>query len=360
MNEALELINIDEQLGQEVPAPLRGTRFAESYSRDERHHRANLPSPPDKFLQTLAENAGVIAEGCPSIFFFGGGQIGMEDYEHGVRTSGRIASAYGKMQSATGSGPGIMEAAHVGPTRAINGNARNVGVTLEGLVHKEAPGVHNDELVTLFNMARRLGFFWRFDQGGVTFKGGIGSLEEIVSGFAILLHPKNKGLHYPFVLSEPEKGEGTYMHTVMRFLEKTVGTKVHQHFTLHQGDSTEGLEAIMKLEASKTGHWHSDLHLPSIAFYPFKLDTAHIQKIDLTAPQDDPVRFLGHVRWFMNLLVQLIMIDREGKFLQENGIPQVRASHEVVGALMPVLDMVWREGRVKTDKNLDELVQFNS
>ena len=83
-----------------------------------------------------------------------------------------------------------MEAAHRGPTDAINGAARNVGLTLEGLVHKESPGLHNHELVTLANMSRRLELFLRLSQGGVIFPGGDWHLGRNCSGSCHSTSPK--------------------------------------------------------------------------------------------------------------------------------------------------------------------------
>lgn len=353
-----ETIGVDENLGQDVPAPLVSTPFAKSYIRDAAHHRMHLPAPSAAFLRTLAENAEVVAYDRPSLLYFGGGKISTEDFDHAVRTSGHIASGHTKTQSNTGSGPGIMTAAHLGPTLAINGHARNVGLTLEGLVHRESPGSHNDELLTLANMSRRLELFLRLSQGGVIFPGGIGTLEEIAAVLAILFHDKNKGVHYPFVLSEREQGGGTFMTTVMEFLGKTVGPQVQEHFTLHQGPSANGLSSLTRLSPQSGGHWNQDLYLPSTAFHPFRLDEAHVAKIDLSDPQDNPVRFLGHVRWFMNLLVQLVMIDREGIYIAEHGKPVVRATRPVREALLPVLDLVWQQKRIKTDAALTDLITW--
>lgn len=358
MNEDAGTIGLDELLGEEVPHPLLKTSFERAYLRDADHHRRHLPTGATEFLKTLAEKADVVAEGVPSVLYFGGGKIEQPDFNHAMATSGRIATGHKRTQAITGSGPGIMEAAHRGPTDAINGAARNVGLTLEGLVHKESPGLHNHELVTLANMSRRLELFLRLSQGGVIFPGGIGTLEEIAAVLAILLHPKNEGVHYPFVLSEREEGDGTYMRTVMKFLEQTLGDQTKQHLSVHQGFSREGLEDILALSGNKQGHWNGGLHMPSTAFHPFKLDPSHVASIDLSHPQDNPIRFLGHVRWFMNLLVQLIMIDREGDYIREHGIPVVKASQGVRDALTPVLDLVWAQGRVKTERTLNELIRF--
>lgn len=354
-------IGLNEVLPDQVPAALVGSRFEDSYKRDLRYHKAHCVFKPEPgvFLNGLAANADALAD-RPSVFFFGGGKVPDADFFHACAVSAYVATMLERLQSVTGSGPGVMAAAHIGPTQSINGAARNIGLTLPGLVTKEPPGEHNHELLTVCNMARRLELFFRLCHAGFIFPGGIGTLEEFFAVTAVLVSDRNQEINYPFILSEPQTGDDTYMQNLLRFLEGTLGkARVNSLFILQQDSDWTSLNVLNQFGSNPHGYWNGDIYLPPSVFTPFALNPEDVATIDLSDSQDDPERFLAHLRWFTNLLVQLVMIDKGGSYLRIHGKPQIRISGVTLKLLQALLERVWSEHRVKTERGLLDLIQWD-
>lgn len=364
----------DEMLAEEVPAALRGHKQLEaSYLRDMDLHKRMLsdsPVPAHTFLYMLANNAFALTDRF-SLLFFGGGSVepGSREYLHVVRTSGQIARRVSLVggpgtvkpkpfHSVTGSGPGVMQAAHEGPAEKLNGYSVGVGLTLESLLHRERPGEHNKNLLIVKEMARRIELFLRMNQGGVIYPGGPGTIEEFAAVASVLMHEPNKDMHYPFLLSEPYVGKDTYMRRLLKFMEYSVGGDiVSDYFTLHQGRQLAPFSVLMDLPDHSGDHWNWAMEMPEHAFTPFKLDAKHIASIDLTHGRDDPSRFLGDLRKFMNLIVKLTMTNPE--FIDENGPPEVRVGRTVLEHLDPMLRGLLEDNRIKTHREtLDDIVRL--
>ncbi len=111
------------------------------------------------------------------------------------------------MDICTGCGPGAMKGPMKGATIAHAkqrvADARYVGITEPGIIAAEPPNPIVSELVIMPDIEKRLEAFVRLGHGVVVFPGGVGTAEEIFYLLGILLHPENKYLPFPLILTGP-------------------------------------------------------------------------------------------------------------------------------------------------------------
>ncbi len=139
-------------------------------------------------------------------------------YELGLRT----------LDICTGCGPGVMKApmkgAVVGHGNQRYKDTRYIGISEPGIIAAEAPNATVNELCIMPDIEKRLEAFVRLGHAIIIFPGGPGTMEELLYLLSIMLHPDNKTLPMPVVLTGNE-GSRAYFRTVMNFIHVTLGTQ---------------------------------------------------------------------------------------------------------------------------------------
>lgn len=356
-----------EILSPDIPPLLLagGEHFEEMYRTSLLVHQEHLgnggePVLSNNFLQTLAERLQMLPHRGPSITVFGGGNIpgGREglEYTHGFQAAGYVAGKFKDLTVNTGSGPMLMEAPHLGASAVLNGRARNNGVTMEGLIKMETPGDHNERLAVVRYMPRRLEQLLRLGMAAINHPGGAGSLQEWGVQGAILADPRNQGLHYPVIFSEPYTGDQTPMRRVMRLFDAIAGPGfAARNIVSQQGDDFSSLDVLDDLREDPHGFWNGAINLHEQAFVPFQMTPEFISSIDLSAPQDDPVRAFSALSQLAFYIVQTFLYPRCARF---HGRAQIRISRSLYGPLKEVLDGFWAEQRIKSAFKLEEIIDF--
>lgn len=139
-------------------------------------------------------------------------------YEFGLRS----------LDICTGCGPGVMKApmkgAVVGHGKQRYKEGRYIGISEPGIIAAEAPNAIVNELCILPDIEKRLEAFVRLGHAIVILPGGPGTMEELLYLLSILLHPKNKGLPLPVILTG-NGGSQAYFDSVIHFIKTTLGTQ---------------------------------------------------------------------------------------------------------------------------------------
>lgn len=318
------------------------------------------PVLSNDFLRVLASRLKMLPHRGPSLTVFGGGSIPGgregEEYAHGFRAAAHVAGKFENLTINTGSGPMLMESPHLGAKEVLNGRAVNNGVTMEGLIKMETPGDHNENLAVVRYMPRRLEQLLRLGMAAVNHTGGAGSLQEWTVQGAMLADPRNQGIHYPVVFSEPYRGDQTPMRRVMRLFDAVGGPGfAERNVILQQGDDFSPLDVLAKLPEDPHGFWNGNISLPEQAFVPFQMTPQFINSIDLSAPQDDPVRTFSAISQLAFYIVQTFLHPGCVPF---HGRAQIRISRSLYGPLKEVLDGFWAEHRIKSTFTLDQIIDF--
>jgi len=183
----------------------------------------------------ILRNAGALLYGVdPDIAVcWGGHAIGRVEYEY-TKEVGYELGLRG-INVCTGCGPGAMKGpmkgAAIGHSKQRIRNGRYIGLTEPGIIAAEPPNPIVNELVILPDMEKRLEGFVRIAHGVVVFPGGVGTLEEILYLLGILLHPDNRDIPLPLVLTGPPSA-ADYFLQIDQFIRATLGEAASSRYSI--------------------------------------------------------------------------------------------------------------------------------
>jgi predicted Rossmann-fold nucleotide-binding protein len=120
---------------------------------------------------------------------------------------------------------GPMKGATIGHAKQRFRNGRYIGISEPGIIAAESPNPIVNDLVIMPDMEKRLEAFVRLGHVFIVFPGGVGTAEELLYLLGILMHPDNKQLPFPLILTGPGGSEG-YFREFVGFIEATLGKEV--------------------------------------------------------------------------------------------------------------------------------------
>jgi pyrimidine/purine-5'-nucleotide nucleosidase len=142
----------------------------------------------------------------------------------------------------TGCGPGAMKGpmkgATIGHAKQRIRDGRYIGITEPGIIAAESPNPIVNSLVIMPDMEKRLEAFVRVGHGVIVFPGGVGTAEEILYLLGVLLHPDNKDMPMPMIMTGPAAAE-PYFRQIDDFVASTLGEKAQQRYQIVIDDSQE-------------------------------------------------------------------------------------------------------------------------
>ncbi len=190
---------------------------------------------------------------------WGGHAIGREEYLY----SKKVGYALGlrNLNICTGCGPGAMKGpmkgATIGHAKQRVHDGRYIGITEPGIITAESPNPIVNELVIMPDIEKRLEAFIRIAHAIIIFPGGVGTTEEILYLLGILLHPKNKNLPFPLILTGPKSSE-SYFLKLHHFIEQILGFEAQQRYKIIINDPEsvakevlQGMEDVKKYRLLK-------------------------------------------------------------------------------------------------------------
>ena len=164
---------------------------------------------------------------------WGGHSISREEYDY-TKLVGYHLGLRGE-DICTGCGPGAMKGpmkgAAVGHAKQRISDGQYLGITEPGIIAAESPNPIVNDLVIMPDIEKRLEAFVRTGHGVVVFPGGAGTAEEILYMLGILLHPDNKNIPFPLILTGPECAE-EYFRQINQFILDTLGIEAQQRYRI--------------------------------------------------------------------------------------------------------------------------------
>lgn len=271
---------------------LRDIVYAQSESEKP---RINLNSGPDitDYVFHFLRNARMLAPGeDPRIVVcWGGHSIGETEYKY-TKEVGHELGLRG-LDICTGCGPGAMKGPMKGATishaKQRIRNGRYIGLTEPGIIAAEPPNPIVNELAILPDIEKRLEAFVRLGHGIIIFPGGVGTAEELLYVLGILLHPENKDIPFPLVLTGPKESE-PYFAQLHEFIAKTLGFEAQQKYKIiiddHEAAAREMALGMAQVKAfrKKTNdafHFNWQLQIDEDYQQPFMPTHEHMAKLRL-------------------------------------------------------------------------------
>ncbi len=214
----------------------------------------------------LLRNARTLRAGVEPkmVVCWGGHSINTDEYKYTKKVGHELGLR--KLDVCTGCGPGVMKGPMKGATIAhakqrLTGG-RYLGLTEPGIIAAEAPNPIVNELVILPDIEKRLEAFVRVGHGIIVFPGGAGTAEELLYLLGILMHPDNRELPFPLLLTGPQSA-APYFEQLHAFIGATLGAEAQALYSIVIDDPAEvarqmaqGLKAVKLFRRERNDAFH--------------------------------------------------------------------------------------------------------
>jgi len=306
----------------------------------------------------ILRNAKVLQpEVLPNIVVcWGGHSIKRVEYEYTKEVGHELGLR--SLNICTGCGPGAMK----GPMKGANiahskqriNDGRYIGLSEPGIIAAESPNPIVNELVILPDIEKRLEAFVRMGHGVIVFPGGAGTAEEILYLLGILLHPNNKELPFPFILTGPKSSED-YFKKIHHFIEKTLGFEAQQKYKIIIDDPAlvaREMKAMVedvsdfRRSTSDAYYYNWVLHIAQEFQLPFEPTHENMRNLELHKEQDTHLLAANLRRAFSGIVAGnvkedgICAIEKYGKF-------EIKGDEEILSPLDDLLSAFVEQQRMK-------------
>ncbi len=251
----------------------------------------------------LLRNARTLRPGVEPnmVVCWGGHSISTEEYKYSKRVGHELGLR--NLNICTGCGPGVMKGPMKGATiahakqRIVGG--RYLGLTEPGIIAAEAPNPIVNELVILPDIEKRLEAFVRVGHGIIIFPGGVGTAEEFLYLLGILLHPDNRDVPFPVILTGPASA-APYLQQLREFVGATLGEKAQGLYQIIIDNPaevarqmSEGLKAVKQFRRERNDAFHFNWLLKIEEGFQHPFDPTHENMASLQLTRDVPPHLLA-------------------------------------------------------------------
>lgn len=246
----------------------------------------------------LLRNARTLRAGVEPkmVVCWGGHSINTEEYKYTKKVGHELGLR--KLDICTGCGPGVMKGPMKGATIAhakqrLTGG-RYLGLTEPGIIAAEAPNPIVNELVILPDIEKRLEAFVRVGHGIIVFPGGAGTAEELLYLLGILMHPDNRELPFPLLLTGPLSA-APYFEQLHDFIGATLGAHAQSLYRIIVDDPAEvarqmaqGLKDVKQFRRERNDAFHFNWLLRIEESFQRPFDPTHENMAALQLSRDVP------------------------------------------------------------------------
>ncbi len=306
----------------------------------------------------ILRNANVLVPEIPPslIICWGGHSINRLEYEYTKDVGYELGLR--ELNIITGCGPGAMKGpmkgAAIGHFKQQISNGRYIGITEPGIIAAESPNPIVNELIIMPDIEKRLEAFVRTGHGIIIFPGGPGTAEELLYILGILLHPKNKEIPFPVILTGPKDSE-EFFNKIHHFIGLTLGYEAQQNYRIITGNP--GLVAKeMKLAISAVKDYRrltSDayyynwmLHIDKEFQQPFVPTHEAMNALQLHKNMEKHILAANLRRAFSGIVAGNVKEDGI-KLIEEHGKFQIQGDKEIMHAMDVLLQAYVKQQRMK-------------
>ncbi|VAW61536.1 LOG family protein YgdH [hydrothermal vent metagenome] len=287
---------------------------------------------------------------------WGGHSISRVEYDYTKEVGHELGLR--SMDICTGCGPGAMKGPMKGATIGHNKqriyNGRYIGITEPGIIAAESPNPIVNKLVILPDIEKRLEAFVRTGHGIVVFPGGAGTAEEILYILGVLLHPANKEIPFPLILTGPKSSE-EYFKQIHHFIEMTLGFEAQQRYKIIIDDPSlvaremkNGLEAVKEFRRTNSDAYYYNwiLEIDNEFQKPFVPNHENMSQLDLSTHLETHHLAANLRRAFSGIVAGNVKEDGL-KAIEEHGLFEIRGEKKIMKPLDDLLESFVQQGRMK-------------
>jgi len=339
-------------------AVLRDIVYARNKLETQHHVDLNSNEGITNAVFHILRNANILRPNTEPnlVVCWGGHSISREEYDY-TKEVGHELGLRG-LNICTGCGPGAMKGPMKGATISHNKqriyNGRYIGMTEPGIIAAESPNPIVNELVILPDIEKRLEAFVRTGHGIVVFPGGAGTAEEILYILGVLLHPANKELPFPLILSGPKSSED-YFKQIHHFIEMTLGFEAQQRYKIIIDDPAlvaremkSGLESVKEFRRANSDAYYFNwiLEIDNEFQNPFIPSHENMAQLNLSSDMETHQLAANLRRAFSGIVAGNVKEDGI-KAIEEHGLFEIRGEKKILQPLDRLLESFVKQNRMK-------------
>ena len=266
------------------------------------------------------------------------------------------------MNVCTGCGPGAMKGPMKGATighakQRIRGG-RYVGITEPGIIAAESPNPIVNSLVIMPDMEKRLEAFVRVGHGIVVFPGGVGTAEEILYLLGVLLHPDNRSMPFPLIMTGP-RSAAPYFERIDEFVGATLGPEAQQRYKIIVDDPREvarevrsGLEDVLEFRKEHGDAYYFNWRLKITDQFQRPFGANHESMRQLTIDEDlEPHELAANLRRAFSGIVSGNVREDTAELIERDGPFEIDGSRRIMGLLDELLAGFVAQHRMKISRD---------
>jgi predicted Rossmann-fold nucleotide-binding protein len=232
--------------------------------------------------------------------------------------------------------------------------ARYLGLTEPGIIAAEAPNPIVNELVILPDIEKRLEAFVRVGHGIIIFPGGAGTAEEFLYLLGILMHPDNKDLPFPVILSGPQSS-APYIQQLHEFIGATLGPAAQQRYQIiiddpHQvaREMAQGIKDVTQYRRIHNDAYHFNWLLKIDESFQRPFDPTHENIASLKLTRNQPVHELAaQLRRAFSGIVSGNVKVQGIRLIEQHGPYQITGDRDIMQQLDRLLQAFVDQHRMK-------------
>ena len=287
---------------------------------------------------------------------WGGHSISREEYDY-TKEVGHELGLRGK-DICTGCGPGAMKGpmkgATIGHAKQRISDGQYLGITEPGIIAAESPNPIVNDLVILPDIEKRLEAFVRLGHGIIVFPGGVGTCEEILYLLGILLHPENKNIPFPLILTGPKDSED-YFKQINQFIADTLGLEAQQRYRIIINDPiqvareiSQGIERVKQYRLDKDDAFYFNWRLTIDEEFQKPFDPTHENMSALALHREqEPHTLAANLRRAFSGIVAGNVKDEGIRAIEKHGLFEINGEPEIMKPLDALLHSFVEQQRMK-------------
>ncbi|WP_285275570.1 nucleotide 5'-monophosphate nucleosidase PpnN [Halopseudomonas bauzanensis] len=336
---------------------LRDIVYTESELRNQRVDLSTSNGITD-YVFHLLRNARTLTPGVEPkmVVCWGGHSINTEEYKYTKKVGHELGLR--NLNICTGCGPGVMKGPMKGATiahakqRVTDG--RYLGLTEPGIIAAEAPNPIVNELVILPDIEKRLEAFVRVGHGIIIFPGGVGTAEEFLYLLGILLHPDNRELPFPLILTGPQESAG-YLQQLHEFVGATLGAEAQARYEIIIEDPVlvarkmnQGLAEVERFRRERNDAFHFNWLLKIEEGFQRPFEPTHENMANLELRRSTPPHELAaNLRRAFSGIVAGNVKDKGIRLIEQYGPYEIHGDPEIMQPLEALLTAFVEQQRMK-------------
>jgi predicted Rossmann-fold nucleotide-binding protein len=321
------------------------------------HDLASSPGITNAVFEMLRNARALIPQVNPELVVcWGGHSISSGEYEYTKDCGYQLGLR--RLNIITGCGPGAMKGPMKGATIAHAKqrfeSRRYIGISEPGIIAAESPNPIVSELIVMPDIEKRLEAFVRLGHGIIVFPGGPGTTEEILYLLGILLHPSNRDIPFPLVLTGPESSYD-YFEQVDKFIRLTLGKEASDRYEIIISDPTRvaqtmrrGMETVRKFRIARNDAFYFNwlLKINEEFQIPFKPTHENMQGVQID--RDLPLHKLAANlrRVFSGIVAGNVKTDGI-EAIRQNGLFEICGDKDIMESLDALLGAFVNDNRMK-------------